>query len=66
MPKITVHGGPSYAGHVDASSPDTVAPEWAVVDEAPAVQAPAEAAEPAGEPGGDVKADTPKARGRRK
>ena len=31
MPKISVEGGPSYAGHVDVSSPDAVAPEWHVV-----------------------------------
>lgn len=28
MPKNTSRG-PSYAGHVDVSSPDTAAPEWA-------------------------------------
>lgn len=28
MPKIAAHGGPSYAGHADVSSPDTVTPDW--------------------------------------
>jgi hypothetical protein len=29
VPKNTKAGGPSYEGHVDVSSPDTAAPEWA-------------------------------------
>lgn len=43
MPKTTVHGGASYEGHVDVSSPDTAAPEWAP---APEVVEPQKAAEP--------------------
>lgn len=35
MPKITQDGGPSFAGHVDVSSADTVTPEWAPADPAP-------------------------------
>lgn len=33
MPKITQHGGPTNAGHVDVSDPSTVAPEWVAVPE---------------------------------
>lgn len=33
MPKTTVHGGPSYAGHVDTSSPETATPEWTAAAE---------------------------------
>lgn len=34
MPKITAHGGPSYAGHVDVTPHDVTEPDWyAVADE---------------------------------
>jgi hypothetical protein len=33
VPKSHVHRGPSYEGHVDVSSPDTAAPEWAPASE---------------------------------
>ena len=50
MPKTTVHGGASYAGHVDVSSEDTAAPEWATVDVVPAEVAEAAPVEPNAEP----------------
>jgi hypothetical protein len=33
VPKSHVHRGPSYEGHVDVSSSDTAAPEWAPASE---------------------------------
>lgn len=33
MPKSYAHGDPSYAGHVDVSSPDTDHPEWVPASE---------------------------------
>lgn len=55
MPKTSVIGGPSYAGHVDVSSPDTAAPEWAPVGDPPTVEipAPVEVVEPAAEAAAD-------------
>lgn len=48
MPKITEHGGPSYAGHVDTSPDDVAVPDWQPpADEPAAVVEP----EPAPKPG---------------
>ena len=66
MPKITKVGGPSYEGHVDVSSPDTAAPEWAPAD---GPGEPQETAEPVAEPEPAVAAEPvelPKPRTRRK
>lgn len=47
VPKTSAVGGPSYAGHVDVSSPDTVTPDWAPAEP---VTEPVEAVQPEPEP----------------
>jgi hypothetical protein len=45
MPKSHALGGPTYAGHTDTSSPDTVTPEWVITVEAVEEDTPAAVAE---------------------
>lgn len=64
VPKSHVHRGPSYEGHVDVSSPDTTAPEWAPAPEAVEPEtAPEPAADPQPEPAPD---EAPKPRTRKR
>lgn len=52
MPKITKHGGPSYAGLVDVSPPGVDEPDWAQAPESEPVdvEAPAEPVKPSPRP----------------
>jgi hypothetical protein len=47
MPKITVHGGPSYEGHVDVTPSDVTEPHWVP---APVAEQPAPVEQPAPRP----------------